>query len=253
MAVPRWLFFYLWIAPHALQAVLAIVMIRRRLLQQFPAFFAYTVYEVVQFLVLFTMDQFDSVPQIQWGTTEIIGRTGSMILRFVVVHEIFENVFQSYPALKAFGGVVFRWATVVLMIIAVTVVGYSAGTDLNRFTVVYTILDRAVSIVQCGLLVLLVLLARFLSFPWTSYAFGIALGLGFFASVDLGIAALRAQYGLALAAEITDPISMATYHCCVLFWVVTLLRPERVIGRVGSPPNQELEHWNSALQRLLQQ
>jgi hypothetical protein len=176
-----------------------------------------------------------------------------MILRFVVVHEIFDNVFQSYPALKAFGGVVFRWATVVLMIIAVTVVGYSSGTDLNRFTVVYTILDRAVSIVQCGLLVLLVLLARFLSFPWTSYAFGIALGLGFFASVDLGIAALRAQYGLALAAEITDPISMATYHCCVLFWVVILLRPERVIGRVGSPPNQELEHWNSALQRLLQQ
>jgi len=61
MTVPRWLFFYLWIAPHALQAVLAIVMIRRRLLRQFPAFFAYTVYEVVQFLVLFTMDQFDSV------------------------------------------------------------------------------------------------------------------------------------------------------------------------------------------------
>jgi hypothetical protein len=139
------------------------------------------------------------------------------------------------------------------MIIAVTVVGYSSGTDLDRFTLVYTVVDRAVSIVQCGLLVLLVLLARFLSFPWTSYAFGIALGLGFFASVNLGISALKAQYGMAIAYGIMDPISMATYHCCVLFWVVTLLRPERIIGRMGSPPNQELEHWNSVLQRLLQQ
>lgn len=253
MTLPRWLFLYLWIAPHALQAVLATMMILRRLFRQFPAFFAYTVYEVLQFLVLFTMDKLDSVSAVQWATAELVGRTGSMILRFVVVHEIFHNVFQSYPALKAFGSVVFRWATFVLMIIAVTMVGYSSGSDLDRYTVVYTVVDRAVSIVQCGLLVLLVLLARFLSFPWTSYAFGIALGLGFFASVDLGIAALKAQFGLTVAYGIIDPISMAIYHCCVLFWVVTLLRPERVLGRIGSPPSQELEHWNSVLQRLLHQ
>lgn len=253
MTIPRWLFFYLWIAPHVLLAVLAIVMIRRKLFRQFPAFFLYTVYEVLQFLALFTMDRIDSVSQDQWGTAELVGRTGSMILRFAVVHEIFSHVFQSYPALKAFGGVLFRWATVVLMIIAVMIVGFSSGNDLDRFKIVYAILDRAVSIVQCGLLVLLVLLARFLSFPWTSYAFGIALGLGFFASVDLGISAIRAQYGVVAGYEILNSIAMATYHCCVLFWVVTLLRPERRIARTGSPPRYELEHWNSVLQRLLQQ
>jgi hypothetical protein len=253
MTMPRWLFLYLWIAPHALQAVLAIVMIRRKLFRQFPAFFTYTVYEVAQFLTLFTTDHLKSVSAEQWAMAALVGKTGSMILRFAVVHEIFNNVFQSYPALKAFGGVLFRWATVVLMIIAVTMVAYSSGTDLDRYTVCYTVVDRAVSVVQCGLLVLLVLLARFLSFPWTSYALGIALGLGFFASVDLGISALRAQYGLNVGYGIMDSISMATYHCCVLFWVVTLLRPERIMGRMGSPPHQELEHWNSVLQRLLQQ
>ncbi len=253
MTVPRWLFFYLWVAPHVLLAVLAIVMIQRRLFRQFPAFFIYTVYEVLQFVALFTLDRIDSVSQDQWGTAELVGRTGSMILRFAVVHEIFNHVFETYPALKAFGGVLFRWATVVLMIIAVTMVGYSSGTELDRFTVVYTILDRAVSIVQCGLLVLLVLLARFLSFPWKSYAFGIALGLGLFASVNLGISAIKAQYGLTFAYGIMDPISMATYHCCVLFWIVSLLRPERKIARADSPSGHELEHWNSVLQRLLQQ
>ena len=253
MTVQRWLFFYLWIAPHAFQAVLAVIMIRRKLFRLFPAFFSYIVYEVVQFLVLFTMDRMDSVSANQWSMAALVGTTGSMILRFLVVHEIFNNVFESYPALRAFGGLLFRWATVVLMIIAVTMVGYSSGSELDRFTVVYTILDRAVSIVQCGLLVLLVLLARFLSFPWTSYAFGIALGLGFFASVDLGISAIKAQYGVNVGYGIIDPISMATYHCCVLFWVVSLLRPERKVARTASPPGHELEHWNSALQRLLQQ
>lgn len=251
--VPRWLFFYLWVAPHALQAVLAIVMIRRKLLRTFPAFFAYTLYEIVQFAVLFTMDQMNSVSAYQWSMASLVGITGSMVLRFLVVQEIFNNVFESYPALKAFGDVLFRWATVVLMIIAVTMVGYSSGTELDRFDMVYTVLDRAVSIVQCGLLVFLILLARFLSFPWTSYAFGIALGLGFFASVDLGIAAIKVQYPGNVAHGITDPIAMATYHCCVLFWVVTLLRPERKIARAASPPSHELEHWNSVLQRLLQQ
>ena len=253
MTIPRWLFFYLWTAPHALLAVLAIIMIRRKLFRLFPAFFTYTVYEVVQFVVLLTMDRMDSVPANQWFIVDLAGTTGSMILRFLVVHEIFNNVFENYPALKAFGGVLFRWATVILVVIAVTMVGYSSGTELDRFTVVYTILDRAVSIVQCGLLVFLVLLARFLSFPWTSYAFGIALGLGFFASVDLGISAIKAQYGVRFAYGIMDPISMATYHCCVLFWVVSLLRPERKIARAASPPGHELEHWNSVLQRLLQQ
>jgi hypothetical protein len=253
MTVPHWLFLYLWIAPHTLQAVLAVMMIHRMLVRQFPAFFTYTVFEVAQFLVLFTLARMASVSGSHWGVVWLTGSAISIALRFAVVHEIFSNVFHSYPALQEFGGVLFRWATAVLMIVAVTMVAYTSGDEMNRFTVAVLIVSRAVSIVQCGLLVLLVLLARFLSFPWTSYAFGIALGLGFFASVELGLSALQAQYGLFVASNILPTVSMATYHCCVLFWMVTLLRPERRLSRVSSTPTHELEHWNAALHRLLQQ
>jgi hypothetical protein len=253
MTAPRLLFMYLWIAPHALQVVLAAMMIHLKLVRKFPAFFIYTVYEVAQFLVLFTMDQADSVSGDQYVAASLAGGAISSALRFAVVHEIFSNVFQSYPALREFGGVLFRWATVVLMLVAVTLVGYSSGSEIDRYTVAFVIVDRAVSIVQCGLLVLLILLARFLSFSWSSYAFGIALGLGFFASMELGISALRAQYGLLTAQNLFAEISMATYHCCVLFWLITLLRPERERTRVSSAPTHDLEHWNDALQRLLHQ
>jgi hypothetical protein len=253
MTAPRLLFLYLWIAPHALQAVLAAMMIRRKLVRKFPAFFTYTVYEVMQFLVLFTMDHMDSVSVDQYVSAWLVGEAISIALRFAVVHEIFSSVFQSYPALKEFGGVLFRWATVVLVLVAVTLVAYSSGNEVNRFTLSLTIVDRIVDIVQCGLLVLLILLARFLSFSWTNYTFGIALGLGFFASMELGISALRAQYGVLVAHDFFSDLSMATYHCCVLFWIVALLRPERERTRVTSAPTHDLEHWNSALQRLLHQ
>jgi hypothetical protein len=253
MIVPRWLFLYLWIAPHTLQAVLAIIMVYRKLVRTFPVFFAYTIYEVVQFLVLFLIDQSASSTGAQYAGLFLAGGAVSIALRFGVVYEIFRTVFASYPALQKFGWMLFSWATVVLMIVAVTVVAYSTGTDLDRYAFAYTVVDRIVSIMQCGLLVLLILMARFLSFPWTSCAFGITLGLGLFASVELGIRAIQAEFGIYIAQDVVDPITMAVYHCCVVFWIVSVLLPERSPRSLELGRSYDLEHWNDALQRLLHQ
>ena len=83
MLVPRWFFLYLWIAPHALLVVLAIMMIRRKLVRQFPAFFSYTVFEVVQFVLLFTLDHVASTAQ-PYFVVWVIGGAGSIGLRFAV-------------------------------------------------------------------------------------------------------------------------------------------------------------------------
>ncbi len=253
MTVPRWLLLYLWIAPHTLQAVLAIIMIYRKLVRRFPVFFAYTIYEVVQFLILFAIDQSQSGTVEQYAGAFLAGGAVSIALRFGVVYEIFCTVFESYPALQRFGWMLFSWATVVLMIVAVTVVASSTGTDLDRYQFAFTVVDRIVSIIQCGLLVLLVLMARFLSFPWTSCAFGITLGLGLFASVELGIRAIQAEFGIYIAHDVINAIGMAVYHCCVVFWVVSALLPERSPRRMEPGRGYDLEHWNDALQRLLHQ
>lgn len=251
MAAHRLLYMYLWIAPHALQMALAVMMVRRKLVQEFPAFFIYTVYEVLQFIVLFAMHEIDAVSAEAYTVAWLAGGAVSIALRFAIVYEIFDHVFRSYPTLKELGVVIFRWATVVLMVVAVILVAYSTGGEIDRATIAISIVDRAVSVVQCGLLVLLLLLSRFLSFSWRSYAFGIALGLGFFASVELAISAIRTELGLGVALDALALLTMATYHCCVLFWIVALLRPQREVAPVTSVPEYNLEHWNSALQRLL--
>ena len=43
---------------------------------------------------------------------------------------------------------------------------------------------------------------------------------------------------------------MATYHCCVVIWLVYLLVPETAHS-VKELPENTLEQWNAELQRLL--
>jgi hypothetical protein len=253
MAAHSLLFTYLWIAPHVLLVALAVMMVRRKLVREFPSFFAYTVYEAVQFVALYVMYHGNVLSDYQYTIVWLLGNCGSVALRFAVVYEIFARVFQSYPALQDFCTIVFRWATVVLLLIAIVVLAWSPGYETDRLTTAYTVIDRAVSIVQVGLLILILLLSRFFSFPWRSYAFGIALGVGFFASAQLGIMAIRSEIGVGVYGEFFNMLTMAVYHFCVLFWMVTLLLPERAESRVTSVPAHNLDHWNDALQRLLQQ
>jgi hypothetical protein len=247
------LYTYLWITPHALLVVLAVIMVRRGLVKEFPAFFLYAVYQAVDFVVLYVLYRLKSVSGMQFAQAWLAGAVISSGLRFAIIQEIFRHVFGNYPALKDFGTLLFRWATAVLMIVAVTLVAFSSGSEMDRLTLTCTVVDRAVSTVQCGLLVLILLLTRFLSLPWRSYVFGIALGLGFFASTELGIAAIRVRWGLAVRRDLFALLTMAVYHCCVLFWIVTLLLPQPAETRVTSVPTHDLDHWNDALERLLQQ
>ena len=46
---------------------------------------------------------------------------------------------------------------------------------------------------------------------------------------------------------------MATYHCCVLIWLVYLLVPDSNRRTVKQLPDNNLEQWNAELQRLLLQ
>jgi hypothetical protein len=251
--VPRWIYMYLWIAPAVIQAGLAAMMVHRKLAGRFPAFFIYTVYEVVQCTVLVTLDVMDSVSSSQYANAYLAGGVISAALRFAVVYEVFGEVFRSYPALQKFGGILFRWATAILMIVAVIMVAYTSGPEMNKFTIAFIIVERTINIIQCGLLVFLVLLARFLSFSFTSYVMGITLGFGLFSSIELGMSALRAQYGLYFAWKAFPVITGGAYHACVLLWVVTLLLPEYNSRRTSPAPVKELQHWNDALERVLHQ
>lgn len=243
----------LWVAAIVFQGVLAAVMIHRGLIRRFPAFFAYTAYEVLLNAFLFTIAHINAVSGDDYINAFIVGAAGSAALRFAVVCEIFIQVFQGYTRLKELGRVVFRWATTIFMIIAVLVVAYTTGLEKDQFTMVFLVVDRAINIVQCGLLVFLVLLASFLRFSWTSYIMGIALGFGVFSSAELCRTTLQAQYGRNFAWRAFPVIAMVTYIGCIGIWTATVLLPEYRSRQIKPEPVQDLQDWNDALERLLRQ
>jgi hypothetical protein len=253
MVGSRFLFDYLWVAPHVLQIPIAVIMVRRKMVREFPIFFVYTCFQIFQCAVLFTIDKVDYFPGEYYVPAWLVEEYISVALRFAVIHEIFNGVFGSYPALRQLGGKVFRWSTVLLMSVAVILVACSSGTNLDRVTFTMSVVNRAVNIMQCGLLVLLLMLVRYLRFPWDTYVFSIALGLGLYSSIMLTTSVVRAYYGAFFERTLMDNFENAGYHCTVLLWLVALVLPARVAQQVESLPAPELEHWNAALQRLLEQ
>ncbi len=247
------LWHYLWLAPHALQAVIAVVMIRRRLSREFPMFLTYTVFQIVQGVALFILDHSLRVSPAQYWGASWPAQIVSIVLRFAVIYEIFSHVFRPYPALAELGRLLLRWASVILVLVAVAVAAYAPGDATPPILAGVHVVDRAVDFVQCGLLVLLFLFSSYFGLSWRSYAYGIAAGLGIFASVDLATAAIRVASAAGRGSYVFDFVTMATYHLCVVIWLAYLLAPESARCTVKELPDHNLEEWNTALERLLMQ
>jgi hypothetical protein len=240
----------LWLAPIILQTLLAVVMIQRKLHREFPAYFGYTIFNVIGNTVLFWFDHADWVTVQQYKYAEWAHEIGCIVLRFAVIQEIFWVMFRAYPALKRIGTILFRWAAALLLLVAVVVSAYGNSEDIPAIVQGLAIMDRAVAVVQCGLLAFLFLFASYFRLSWRNFVFGVALGLGIFSSVQLATAALRTGQGA--GSGLFDLFVMGTYNFCVLIWVIYVYAPERQLVPAVTIPKHDLSTWNYELQRLLQ-
>ena len=226
MTTSRFFFLFLWVAPHVLQILIIVIMVRRKMLREFPIFFCLHVFPDIADRRSF---YYRPVGPIHLGALHPQLDSRGIYQRgaaFAVIHEIFQNVFRSYPALQQLGGRLVRWSTVLLMIAAVLLVAYSTGTNLDRVSLVLVVVNRTVNIMQVGLLVLLLLLVKYLHLSWSTFVFPLALGLGLYASAMLVNTALQAHYRGFLDAFLTNQIEHGAYSCCVLVWLTGLLLPQ---------------------------
>jgi hypothetical protein len=257
----RLLWYYLWVAPHVLQGIILFAMIRRGLHRQFPMFFLYTGFEILQSALLLAVSQFVSYFGTVYFQVYAVGLALSTAIRFGVIHELFYHFFQLYPALSEAGRFLFRAATLVLLLVAIGLAVSAPGNvpdhvikEATYFSLRTTTFasDRAVSVLQFGLLISLFLFSRYFALSWRSPAFGIALGLGTFASAELATTALRLY--VAASNRVFDLAAMGIYHLCVVVWILYVALAKREPQfTLKTLPGYDLEIWNRELQRLLQQ
>lgn len=240
-----------WLVEPVLLVMAATLMIRRKLYREFPLFLSFLIFQVVLFLALYlnhqTVANYKLYFWTYWG-----GEMLSIALGFAVIYELFLNVFQPYGGLRDLGALLFRWAVVVLAVVAVITAASSPGTDASRLIAGIVALERSASFVRLGLLLFLFLLSGSFGLRWRDYAFGIALGFGVHASVQLAAMAIRGHVG-SIANLTVSLINSAAYLCGLLIWVSYLLAPSAVPVSVKRVPAHDLDRWNRALLELLHQ
>ena len=247
MNLLRVLFYAKWLAPAGLQAVLVLFMIRRRLFREFPLFLTYTMFEIVYCAIrfrFFLQSDYNGFFYSSW-----IGKAAEMALGFAVIYEIFAHVFRPYPALAQLGKILFRWGVVVLLFIVVVSTASAPDKGLVDGLI---LLERGLSIIQCGLLLLLFLFSSYFGLSWRHYVFGICIGFGFLGTVVLASAALHAEFGKSFD-DLANWIEPIAFNSSVLIWISYLLRPEPVQRSIELKSSDGLQEWNHELLRLLNQ
>jgi hypothetical protein len=205
----------LWFAHPLLQSAAAGVMIWRKLYRKFPIFFAYLISQVFFFGIIYAAYTWGSYREYFYGywTCSII----SLIIGFKVIHEIFLDVFRPYHSLKDLGTVLFKWAALVMVLVAIVVAASSSvSTDGPLVESVITV-QRCVRVIQVGLVLLLLVFSKYVGVSWRQFSFGVSLGFGTFALIELLVVALHGSDRVSQAAG--DFANMATYNLCIAVWL----------------------------------
>src|SRR5438128_5439677 len=242
------LLYALWLVSSVLQSAIGYRMWTRGLYRDYPLFFAYVAYHVVSSPVLFYCYQVGSrdVYRHAYVGYEAL----DVALKFGVICELFSHVFRAYEGIREFGFALLRWASVILLLIAVMVAASTSGSDSDRFLAGLFAMERSVELVQGGLLLLLFIFSSSLGLRWQHRTWGLALGLAVVTSVELAAFTLRAQLG-ATGHDILSLISNAAYDCAVLIWLLTLYTHKAEHQFEHRVQSWDVDSWNRALVDLL--
>jgi hypothetical protein len=228
----NWLMYVSWLVGPALQITLLTFMMQRKLHIVFPRFFSYILFQIVKSGFLFVIYRYyeGSYFDAYWT-----GNAISVLLAVTVMDEILHNLFKQYGGIQNLGSVIFRWACGLLLLLSIVNAFSTQVANADRVVTAVLAFDRSVRIMQCGLFLLLMLLCRFLRHCWRQHVFGIALGFGVFASIELMLVSIVMHYGNGSVA-IVSLVKSAAYNAVTLLWIIYLRRQSQSIPEMEVAP-----------------
>ena len=162
---------------------------------------------------------------------------------FKVIYEVFLDVFRPYHTLKDLGSVLFMWAGLVMLLVAGVVAASSSTNEQGPLWQAVMTGQRCVRVIQVGLIIFLLVFSKYLGVSRKQHSFGIALGFGLFASVELMLVALRA--GGYLTENLASLANMAAYNGTILIWLTYVVSKSE--ARVVSGAMLMSQRWDQSL------
>lgn len=248
------LWHFLWVAPNVLLILLGVLMWRRNLQRQFPAFVAFAFLGAAEQLVLYAADLAPWVAAESFWRILWVCLLVEVVLKLSVIAEIFSHLCGSYSSIARLGKNLIRGVGVVLVFVAVGAASFAQRDNPYWLISGEHLLEQTIYLIESGVLLSIFLFAAYFHLAWSTKVFGISLGLAISACVHLGTWAVMANDGLREQRNLLDFLNMATYQICVLLWLYYLLGPEKAPrASVVRLPEHNLEVLNHELERLIHQ
>jgi hypothetical protein len=231
----NWLTYVNWLAGPLLQITLLVFMVRRKSHKRFPRFFSYILFQTLKSACLFVVYRY--FPESSYFDAYWTGNAVSVILAVTVMDEILHSLFKEYGGIQILGTTIFRWSCGLLFLLAILGALSSSEAAADRVVAVVFSFDRSVRLMQVGLFLVLMLLCRFLKNYSRQQVFGIALGFGVFASVELILVSFVMWYGKGQPA-IISLLKSTAYNAVTLVWIGYLKQQPQLVPRVEAATNE---------------
>ena len=145
----RLLYYALWIAHPLLQLGIGALMVGRGLQIKFRFFFGYIITQIVSFIVVFPIywyqHNYAASFYLYW-----ICQAFSVAFGFGVIHEVFVDVFRSFHTLRDLGTVLFKWAGLVMLLVAGVVSVSTNSSQVAPWMQAIITSQRCVRMIQAG-------------------------------------------------------------------------------------------------------
>jgi hypothetical protein len=242
MSPIQWL---MLLSAPVLQALLLGTLIKRKVRSSVPVFFNYVVFGIV--VVTLQIAMFPRISPAQYfylyWTIEALGA----ILAFAVIYEVFVNILKPYTALIDFSKMLFWWAAGFLLLASVLTVLASSATDTTtKICAAVALFQKVVQLMQCGLLLLLLSFESRLGLSWRSHGMSIALGMGVYSALNLGVSFMRDHFP-----AWQPKMNIANTVLClgiIAMWQINFMLPEPQRKNVQDSPRRLIfQRWNEAL------
>jgi hypothetical protein len=218
---PEIAYYSVWMMQPVLQTVTAGVMAWRKLSRRFPVFFAYTIFQVVAFAVLFPA-------HIMGGRVfpyvDSLATAASLIFGLFVIYEVFLESFRYFHTLRDLGRVLFRWAAVVMLLVGCVITIETPVAHSTMFLQILLTVERCLRVTQCGLVLFLLMFCKYLGTSPKQSSLGIAAGFGGFAGIQLVAIAFN---GGSFISQVTLAFTTAVaYDLTIVLWLFYVLHKQ---------------------------
>jgi hypothetical protein len=230
----NWLTYVNWLAGPLLQITLLIFMVRRNSHKVFPRFFSYVLFQTLKSACLFIVYRYFSAES--YFDAYWTGNALSVIFTVAVMDEILRSLFKEYGGVQILGTTIFRWSCGLLFLLAILGAWSSSEAAGDRVVAVVFSFDRSMRLMQAGLFLVLMLLCRFLRNYSRQQVFGLALGFGVFASVELILVSIVMWFGNGQPA-IISLLKSTAYNAVTLVWIGYLKQQPQLVPKLEPATN----------------